>query len=113
MGTSWARALGAQRGGRVRTRRWACPWAWFRGYPVERRWLAESPGEEPVEVGPAAEPASAKAAGKLRSPGQCDGAGGGSQRAPGLDLRAGLGPGAVLSVRGGPTVEVSAARAGG
>lgn len=66
-----------------------------------------------MEVGPAAEPASAKAAGKLRIPGQCDGAGGGSQRAPGLDLRAGLGPGAVLSVRGGPTVEVSAARAGG
>lgn len=61
--------------------------------------------EESVEVGPAAEPACAKAAGSLRSPGQCDGAGGGSRRAPGLDLRAGLGSGAVLSVRGGPTVE--------
>lgn len=58
-----------------------------------------------LEVGPAAEPACAKAAGSLRSPGQCDGAGGGSRRAPGLDLRAGLGSGAVLSVRGGPTVE--------
>ena len=58
-----------------------------------------------MEVGPAAEPACAKAAGSLWSPGQCDGAGGGSQRAPGLDLRAGLGSGAVLPVRGGPTVE--------
>ena len=66
-----------------------------------------------MEVGPAAEPACAKAAGSLWSPGQCDGASGGSRRAPGLDLRAGLGSGAVLSVRGGPTVEVSAGRAGG
>lgn len=66
---------------------------------------SEPRAEESVEVGPAAEPACAKAAGSLRSPGQCDGAGGGSRRAPGLDLRAGLGSGAVLSVRGGPTVE--------
>lgn len=78
-----------------------------------RRWQEEACAEESVEVGPAAEPACAKAAGSLRSPGQCDGAGGGSRRAPGLDLRAGLGSGAVLSVRGGPTVEVSAGRAGG
>lgn len=87
--------------------------AWLRGYPVVRRWPAEACRVEPVEVCRAAEPACAKAAGRLWSPGQCDGAGGGSRRSPRLGLRAGLGPGAVLSVWGGPAVEVSAGRAGG
>lgn len=59
--------------------------------------------EESLAVSLVAERACAKAAGKLRSPGQRDG--GGSRRAPGLGLGAGLGPGAVLSVRGGPAVE--------
>lgn len=41
-------------------------------------------------------------------PGKRDGAGGGSRRAPGLAVSAGLGPGPVLPVRGRPAVEVSA-----
>lgn len=73
--------------------------------------LAEAGGEESVSVSRVAERACAKAAGRLRSPGQRDG--GGSRRAPGLGLGAGLGPGAVLSVPGRPAVEVSAGRAAG
>lgn len=78
-----------------------------------RRWLAEACAEESVAAGRTVEPVCAKAAGRLLSLGPRDGADGGPRRAPGLGLGAGLGPGAVLSVRGGPAVEVSAGRAGG
>lgn len=110
---SWAWALGwgerGQRGGRARRNlSRGTFWAGARGRARAGlgAWLRS-------QVHRAAEPACAKAAGRLRSPGQCDGAGGGSRRAPGLGLGAGLGPGVVLSVRSGPAVEVSAGRAGG